>query len=556
MATVALPMLVTFNVAPSPTLFGQLLSLAGWGVLLALLTPSVLPVGAALRRTAPLLLALGLLAAVAVAAAVVSPAPAGLSWSTAVMLAAAAAVVVAAAGLDGRLTAFHAAWVVVGAASGLIAIVQVFAPSWTDGVLIAAALDNGRAVGNLRQSNHLSSLLLWSAVALVPLVDAGYLRLRSAAPLLVLMMVGAVLSGSRTGVLGVALLGLWGLADRRLSLPARSLLWAAPLVFVAAWWLLSGGAGSGGVPESAAAQRLAGGAEGGVNRLLLWHNVLELIAAQPWTGVGFGQFNFAWTLTPLADRPAEYFNHAHNLPLHLAVELGVPLALVISSLLAGALWLAARRAWAAIGPGAAGARAAFAMLLLVTLHSQLEYPLWHAYFLLPAAWAFGSCLGLGEPPRPPAAEPAAGTMPPLRVAGLAMVAASLMSLVDYSRVMPVFDPAPGLPLAMRIEDGQKTWFHAHHADYAGAVTARTLAEGKLAFERAPHYVLDGQMLGALARRYALQGDLERARYVAQRLREFDRPEAHAFFKGCDEGVAPRGFQCDPPASALGWRDFR
>ena len=27
------------------------------------------------------------------------------------------------------------------------------------------------------------------------------------------------------------------------------------------------------------------------------------------------------------------------------------------------------------------------MVLLVGLHSLLEYPLWYAYFLLPAAWA-------------------------------------------------------------------------------------------------------------------------------------------------------------------------
>jgi O-antigen ligase len=550
MVAVALPMVVTFNVAPSPTLFGQLLSLAGWGVLLALLAPSLPPAGAALRRLAPLLLALGLLSVVAVAAALGSPAPAGLSWGAAGMLSAAAAVVLAGASVGGRLTIFHAAWVVAGALNGLIAIVQVFAPSWPDGVLIAAALGDGRAVGNVRQSNHLSSLLLWSAVALVPLVDAGHLRLRSAGLMLVLMMVGAVLSGSRTGMLGVVLLGVWGLADRRLSLPARSLLWAAPLVFAGAWWLVVGAAGIG-APESAAAQRLAGGVDGGANRLLLWCNVLKLIAAQPWTGVGFGQFNFAWTLTPLTDRPAEYFSHAHNLPLHLAAELGVPLALVVLGLLALALWLAARRAWRASGPGAAGARAAFVMLLLVALHSQLEYPLWHASFLLPTAWVLGACLGLDSTER--VGSPAARDT--LRPLGLAMVVASLVSLVDYSRVVPVFASDRAVPLAERIADGQGSWLHAHHADYAGAVTARASAEGVLAFERATHYVLDGQLLAAWARRLAQQGDLERARHVAQRLREFDTPEARAFFEPCAKRLPTGGILCDPPSKALDWRDF-
>ena len=32
------------------------------------------------------------------------------------------------------------------------------------------------------------------------------------------------------------------------------------------------------------------------------------------------------------------------------------------------------------------------MVLMVTLHSLLEYPLWYSYFLLPTAFAFGLCL--------------------------------------------------------------------------------------------------------------------------------------------------------------------
>ena len=38
-------------------------------------------------------------------------------------------------------------------------------------------------------------------------------------------------------------------------------------------------------------------------------------------------------------------------------------------------------------------RAALVMVLMISLHSLLEYPLWYAYFLLPAAFAFGLCLG-------------------------------------------------------------------------------------------------------------------------------------------------------------------
>ena len=68
--------------------------------------------------------------------------------------------------------------------------------------------------------------------------------------------------------------------------------------------------------------------------------------------------------------------------------------------------------WQALGnairdgrePGAACPvqRAAFVIVLLVAVHSMLEYPLWYAYFLLPTAFAFGLCLE-----RPVASEAAA-----------------------------------------------------------------------------------------------------------------------------------------------------
>ena len=78
-------------------------------------------------------------------------------------------------------------------------------------------------------------------------------------------------------------------------------------------------------------QAFGGGArlgEGDISssRFGIWRNTLALIRAHPWLGVGFGEFNFAWTLTPFPGRPVAFFDHTHNLPLQLAVELGLPLA--------------------------------------------------------------------------------------------------------------------------------------------------------------------------------------------------------------------------------------
>ena len=127
----------------------------------------------------------------------------------------------------------------------------------------------------------------------------------------------------------------------------------------------------------------------------IWSNTLALIASHPWFGVGFGDFNFAWTLTPFPDRPTEFFDHTHNLILNFLVEMGVPLATLVLALMLYALWQALRNAIRdGREPGAAYPvqRAAFVIVFLVAVHSMLEYPLWYTYFLLPTAFAFGLCL--------------------------------------------------------------------------------------------------------------------------------------------------------------------
>jgi O-antigen ligase len=145
-----------------------------------------------------------------------------------------------------------------------------------------------------------------------------------------------VLTASRTGSGSVVVLALWGLADRRrLSRAGRWLLWAAPLLYgfsrgLMWWWAQLSQSSCGG------GERLAESAIGS-SRLGIWRDTLTLIAQQPWWGVGFGEFNFAWSMPPLPGRPTPFFDHTHNLPLQLAVELGLPLATVVMALLSWAL---------------------------------------------------------------------------------------------------------------------------------------------------------------------------------------------------------------------------
>src|SRR6201999_55090 len=102
----------------------------------------------------------------------------------------------------------------VGVFSALAAIIQVHFPRLADGTIIAQSGIPGRAVGNLRQPNHLASLLVWSAIALVPLVEWRRIPRWLGALLLLLIMYAVFLSGSRTGLIGGAIvLVLWAACD-------------------------------------------------------------------------------------------------------------------------------------------------------------------------------------------------------------------------------------------------------------------------------------------------------------------------------------------------------
>ena len=557
MAAALLPSALAFNMPPSPTLFNQLAAVACFGLVLIVLRDArSFGPGRALRLGAALQAAVALAAVAALVSWIGGTLPAGLALAAVgllamVMVLAAAGSAVAAAGA--LPAAFFVGWLVAGCFSALVALVQVFAPGLPDGDWIARSGVPGRALGNMRQPNHLSSLLLWSAVAVVPLVEMGRLKRWLGAALFALMVLGIMLSGSRTGLVGIGVLTLWGLLDRRMTRFSRGLLMSAPLVCAATWGLTAWWSALQQTHAIGAATRIGQGDLSSA-RFAIWRDTLELIRAQPWLGVGFGEFNFAWTLTPLPQRPVEFFDHTHNLPLQLAVELGLPLAALVLALLLMALWQAWRRSSDAPGERGVGLRAAFMMVLLVALHSLLEYPLWYAHFLLPTALMWGLCLGAPAAPMPAGGAPRRWPM----ACGVAMVLSSLVVLADYRRVVVIFSPqAAAAPLEERITNGQRSWFFAHHADYAAATTAARPADAMAAFKRAPHHLLDTRLMIAWATALAQSGDVDRARHLAARLREFRNPNSDEFFAPCEGAAsAPRPFQCELPERGYTWRDFQ
>ncbi|HEY9027935.1 MAG TPA: Wzy polymerase domain-containing protein [Burkholderiaceae bacterium] len=566
------PPLLAWNRTPSATQLNELLCILGWG--LCLLSASALPtIGLRRGPSAPLALPLAVMMLAAVGSWTLGSLPTSLALPPLLSLLAACFIAAFGArtaqgsereGLE-AFAPFAFGLVGVGLVSSVIAVVQVYFPNLADGVVVAQSGIPGRAVGNLRQPNHLASLLVWSVIALVPLVEWGRIPRWLGGVLLLLIMWGVFLSGSRTGLIGgAAVLVLWAAADRRLATSTRIGLVVAVAFALAMPWLTSH-------LSHATVGTATRSGDGDSSHFAIWRNTLEMIRQQPWLGVGWGEFNFAWTLTPFPHRPTAFFDHTHNLPLQLLVELGVPLGALVLGLLLWAMGLGLVRAWKTPGPAGVGARAAAVMVLMIAIHSLDEYPLWYCYFLLPAAFAWGFTLGSG----PSATAPAlggAGKQPlesgqiirlgsegsSLRWFGGAMVAVALLSTWDYMRVSTIFLDEPGLgTLSDRIAAGQTSPLFAHHADYAEATTMDPPSRALGALSRSTHSLLDSRLMIAWANALAESGQTERARYLVARLKEFNKEEAAEFFAPCaDDTLKVKPFQCQPEPTGISWRDFR
>lgn len=564
--------LVSRPFPPIVTMANQLVSILGWGLVL-LLAPAPAPQRATLRATAPLLAFLGMaVTACAIGIATGSqPSPPGIGVLGIIGLAMALALHGASAGASDLVRYFRAfaiALVACGVGGALIACLQDFAPSHIDNDLIALPTQRGRAGGNVGQPNHLADSIVWGLIAAVPLARSWRDEAPGAATHLarlgwgaawLLMILGVVLTGSRTGLVALVLLALWGLADRPLARPQRLALMTAPLLALALRWAVDAWARWAGVSLA-----LTERADAGITayRGEIWSNMLTLIKDQPWLGVGWGQLNFAWTLTPFASRGAGLVDNAHDLPLQLAVELGVPAAVVMMALLAWAYGRGLVRAWRLPGEAGLAARSAFMVVTVLALHSMLEYPLWYVYMLLPTSWAFGLLLGAVSTAQPEGvAPPAAGAAAPLRawrVLGVLMVVLSASAWLDYLTIVDLFLPrSTSLPLAQRIQRGQASPLFANQADYV-SITDMPLTPDMLPMiARSSHVLLNGRLMFAWANLLNARGEVDKARFMAARLREFDLSGPRPWFAPCsDPAVTAKPFQCLPPEHPVTWRDFR
>lgn len=456
------------------------------------------------------------------------------------------------------MDAIWTAFLVAGAGSAIIALIQYFVPLWADGVWIARPNTPGRAFANLRQPNLLGTLLLMGLCAMPLLMQKAS---RCAWVTALLLTLGVASTSSRTALLGLLMLAAWAALDKGAPRHVRQL-FVGSLWMAFAWWAALWMYGHlGGVVHFGEA-RLSTGSDISSSRFKIWANTLQLIADHPWLGVGWGDFNFAWTLSAFPDRPVAFFDHTHNLVLQLAVELGIPVALALLALGAWVLWRARGGLRHPDPLQALTARCCLMMLMVVGWHSMLEYPLWYPYFLFPTIFALSVYLSIGWPRAvSKSLAVASRAAPPLYAAvGAVMIAGALYAIWDYQRVVQIFAPygAKGeRPLPERIAEGQKSWLFGHHADYAAVTTASRPSEVFSSFERPLKHLVDARLMIAYAKALNELGHRDEAIYVVQRLREFRHPLGEEFLRRCaDPLYAQTAFECDTRPRSFTYKDLR
>ncbi|HSI44871.1 MAG TPA: Wzy polymerase domain-containing protein [Methylophilus sp.] len=122
-------------------------------------------------------------------------------------------------------------------------------------------------------------------------------------------------------------------------------------------------------------------------RWQFWQTSWTLFSQSPWLGIGAGQMRWqTYLLTddPIVNPARIFFEHAHNLFLHLLGEMGVFAGVMV--LLGLAIWIygffkrnsLTWESWWLLG-----------LLAIIGAHSMLEYPLWYAPFLGICAFLLG-----------------------------------------------------------------------------------------------------------------------------------------------------------------------
>ncbi len=422
-----------------------------------------------------------------------------------------------------------------GLCNALLALVQYL--GWT-------AEPAGTAFGLLRQRNQMATLCNISLLALLYLwLQTPKRFFNAVTPLLAgfstfILTAALAATASRTGLLqlvaGLVAIGIHSATayphDRWRLLAAAGL---AVLGYVGSAvllpWLTQ-------MPETVLARinytadmALAAQSQLGDSRRPLWQNTSVLIAQSPWWGVGWRELAYALRMTDFGAAPRfpDQADNAHNLPLQLAAELGLPFAVLwLGGLAVGCLRLKPWRAHAA------HQRLAWGVLAVIGIHSLLEYPLWYAPFQITLGLAVGLALANATPLTTPLTTPlvtpsSAPSSPKNRVqqgVGVVLLLFYAYAAFDYHRISQLFLPVTERSALYRdgaMAKAQASWLFAAQVRYAqlnttaltpaNAAQQYQLAKEVLHFSPEPRVfnilIASGTMLQAQEFRHDLDAEL-------------------------------------------------
>ncbi|MBC3931212.1 PglL family O-oligosaccharyltransferase [Undibacterium curvum] len=319
------------------------------------------------------------------------------------------------------------AFLLTGLLSVLIQVVQSM--GWYLGPLLMYMGKSGvfqRPYANLAQPNQLALVLSFSLAACWFLYREARLGRGLALMFSLILLTGLVITQSRIGWIIVPafalVLALRDAAGRRLHPAVVVGLLAA---YLAAVLLLPKLVAAAGLSGASVIDHVVGSRS---ERLGLWKQALQLAQTHPWTGVGWFGFG-AGQVQIAADLPSTtYAEHAHNLLLNFAAEMGFPVTIIMAAGLLCWCWLTCIRT-----TQSPFVRFAGLCLIAAAVHSMVEFPLWYAYILLPLAFI----MGMLHQRRWPVSGYAVPAVFPRMLVLCALMAAALLTW-DYLRVVRAF----------------------------------------------------------------------------------------------------------------------
>jgi len=289
-------------------------------------------------------------------------------------------------GQNNGLNTLTTAWLMAAILSVGVALVQ-YTGALSLGIYATDLPSGARPFANLAQPNNFSTACFIGLCSLLWLHQLKRVNSGALAFGVVFLLLGMVLSQSRTAWLQMGMLLLWGVAMHK-----RAALRITRTRLVAVGGVFAGGVAL--LPWVTdilllrTGRTLGDQMQAGV-RLPYWREMLDAVGREPWLGYGWQQIGSAQQRVAL-DHPSvgDYFEHAHNLVLDLMLWNGIPVGGLIVGLL---IWWFISRIRVC-----RDARVVWLMAAVggVFTHAMLELPLEYAYFLIPVGLMMGAIDGL------------------------------------------------------------------------------------------------------------------------------------------------------------------